>query len=249
MTRRLVVAPARVGRGVSVVVLMAGLAACSSSSGSTGEGGEGGGGGTIGLGDFDAAFVEAQGRIPTSDMPSSGSATYSGVVQMDMFDQASTPVGAVIGDLSLAVDFDQNLQLGQPANFQNAAVTGTISNITGQTTTGDTILWTGDLNTAQGLTTSSVPIVTNTVSVPGVGDITTRTGTLGAWFGGFVSVESDELTYEGDAYVVLSGSFTGEGGTGIWGQSQGFLTPDGSASANNILADFNGLGGFVAEQD
>ncbi|SMY09671.1 hypothetical protein [Flavimaricola marinus] len=235
----------RAMRGVTVLLLAGLVSACSSTGGSTTAGGDGE---DITLADFDTAFADAQGRVPTSDMRGSGAATYTGAVQMDLVDQSSAPVGAVIGDLSLSVDFDQNLQLGQPDNFQNAAVTGTISNITGQTTSGDTIDWSGDLTTDNGLSTSIVAIVTTTFPAPGVGEVTTRTGSLGAYFGGPVSVTSDQLTYEGDAYVVLSGSFTGSGGTGVWGQSQGFLTPDGAPSANNILAEFSGQGGFVASE-
>jgi hypothetical protein len=101
---------------IGLAVAVAALAGC----GGGADAPDTGGGGGLTLGDFDAAFARAQGQIPTSDMPTFGSAAYTGNVQLDVFDVDSVQLAAVIGDLALSVNFDAAEVQGQDGSVSTA---------------------------------------------------------------------------------------------------------------------------------
>jgi hypothetical protein len=109
------------------------------------------------------------------------------------------------------------------------------------------LIWEGDLTTADGIAPSVVTIETDSFPLPGLEPQEIRVGVLTANLGGSASLSSPELTYAGEAYVLMNGTFTGSGGTGLWGSAGVFIVRDG-IGPEATLADVSATGGFVAAQ-
>lgn len=227
-------------RHIGLVLLCTGLAGC------------GGGSAVVDNGDppldifsFGTALAATQSLAPSSDMQTSGSAQYTGAVRLSLVDAGAIPVGAVTGQLSFSVNFDQSLDLGQPSSVINASVTGTIDDIAGQTSEGDALTLSGSLTTGQAPEPSFAAVSSTTFPGPN-GDITAVTGGLAAQFAGDVTVNAGSDATGGTAYVTLGGSFVGDAGEAVWGSALAVIVDRGQGP--DTAAALSGAGEFVATQ-
>jgi hypothetical protein len=213
--------------------LLAGAAAAMALSGCLGGGGGGsgggGGGGTPSPSDYATRLDEVQGRIPTSDLPTSGSGRFTGATRLDVYESgSSTVIGEVIGALEMTVDFD-------PAVTD--PIQGTATDFAG-TVGGQDVAWSGTLAndprfpTAVARTTTDVPL-------PGGGSTTVNAGSMS------VSLTGDIETPEGTTELMLQlgGFFVGPGATGAHGPALA-LGWDGGGFADNV-----GAGDFYIDRD
>ena len=200
----------RVVRSSAAIAACTALAGCLGGGGGGGAagGGGGGGGGAGGLtvAQFNTEMTRIQGLIPTSDMPTVGTASYNGSIKTDLR-KGTNVIGSLLGDLALTVDFAKQGQAG--------SVTGEATNFRG-TVNGNAQTYTGTLTTAdaagKGLP-STVAIDTRTINAPIVGPIITRTGAVSVALTG-------DLTVGGVAGAVVlnpGGSFAGPGGQAVYG--------------------------------
>ena len=122
---------------------IAALTACGGTTTNAGGGGGGGGGGgstsvSSQLSAFDTAFSNAtSGIAPTSNMPTSGSATYAGELQIDVIDDMGAGIGEVLGDTEIMVAF------GQPTASNTSA---TVDKIRGVDNAGTEVTSSGSLS-------------------------------------------------------------------------------------------------------
>ena len=200
-----------------------------------GGGGGAGGGGGGGAGDPDAYSAnlrDVQGRVPTSDMPVSGTARYSGQVQVDVSSGASGgPNGTLTGGLALEIDF-------QPANSDPDTfadnVSGTADNFvlddaSGRSAVGGTLTaGLGEVPAVATATESSIDTGTP------AGTVTVRTGATSVSYGG--ELDFSESGGPSGAQVVLGtgGNFVGPDGQGAWGSATLVGRTDPSVGAPNI---------------
>ena len=118
------------------------VAALTACGGTTTNPGGGGGGGSTSvssqLSAFDTAFSNAtSGIAPTSNMPTSGSATYAGELQIDVIDDMGAGIGEVLGDTEIMVAF------GQPTASNTSA---TVDKIRGVDNAGTEVTSSGSLS-------------------------------------------------------------------------------------------------------
>lgn len=173
------------------------LTAVSGCLGSNGGGGGGGGGFTPE--EYDDALADVQGRIPTSDMPREGTASYSGAARVDGVDGAD---GFVVGEVNLDVDFD-----AEPTE----AISGTATNFSG-VLDGEEVTIGGTLSTGPDFPTA-LAINEFTVDLPTGGSQTVVTGAVSIAMYGDVVDEGDTSTI----LLTLGGNFVGPEGEGIHG--------------------------------
>jgi hypothetical protein len=228
-------------RIVVALVSVTGLSAClGSGSGGGGVGAGGGGGGGGGTdpaaafsSNYDAVTSASLSNAPTSDMPTSLNANYSGQMKVDVND--GSPIGTAYGDLDIAVDWTD----GQTAN----PFSGTASNFTGTLVAGQT----GDIEGTLSVDDSFGGTIGRTVTTiplppPASGSVTTATGA-----GSFTM--TGDLTVDGTAYdttVLLGGSFFRPGGTVMHGAVSGGVKEKGTGGA---IFDAAAAGTFYLIQD
>lgn len=215
----------------------------SSLTGAGAGAGAGGGGGGDPFAAYDAAYDAATAaelaNAPTSDMPISGGADFSGEFKLtDIRDGAGDIVAdAIIGDVALEVGFGRDA---------TGTISGTVDNlrasVDGQTVASDLVLTTGH---AAGLGFDSVmATVENTVDVPGQGPLTVRTGSYSAFFGAGVSAgDLPGVEEDGDLLLTLGGTFTGPGAQGAYGPALGQLV------TGTSLAAYSGAGSHYTTRD
>lgn len=221
------------GAGVALVTATA-LSGCLGGGGGSGGGGGGGGGGGTPAG-YQAAYDRASGKIPTNDMPTSGSASYAGQVQMAARDagQVGSPeVGRVTGDIAMDV------------SFRAAGVTAG-NNVTGSAT--NFVVEAGGQSQAlAGTLTAGAGGLPATVSATSLGVISTPVGpvdagTVGALnvaFRGELSGSVDGAPMTGDVILNIGGAFTGPGAESAFGPAGMLGVEDGG------FADIVGQGTF-----
>ena len=211
------------------------LSAClgSGSGGGAGSGGGGGGagGGGAGGGDafaaYDDAYADATANVlanaPTSDMPVSGSANFSGEAKLTQFmnGDGTLAADAVLADVALAVQFGAG---------STGRISGSADNIRrsldGKVETYDVRL-TSDYAGNTLKLPSSIATVENTINVPGRGPITTRTGSYQVNMAAPVTTaDIPDLETDGDLLLTLGGAFTGQGAQGSIGSASAQILDD-----------------------
>ena len=212
-------------RLAGLVVLTTAMAGCLGSG--SGNVPTGGGGGTTPpkspFAAYDAAYKEATANVlanaPTSDMPTSGSAKYTGQVMIGQVNAngRGKVADGMLGDLTVNVGF---------ANGVNSTVNGKVDNI--RVKVGDKVTSRpGTLTTdyAKGLgLPSTVAIMSNTINVPTQGPRTLRTGSYSLTMGAPVTAQNlPELGIDGDLVLGVSGAFTGQGAKGGYGPASALL--------------------------
>jgi len=149
---------------------------------------------------FDEALEEVQGRVPTSDMPLVGTASYRGATKLTGTGQALG--GEVFGEINLDVDF------GAAAD---EAITGTASNFIGNLDGVDYDIE-GTLSTSDAFPTA-LAVVESTITLPTGGTQNIATGSV------LINMTGD-VTANGETRGVLlslGGAFVGPGGEAIHG--------------------------------
>lgn len=199
--------------------LVAALMACTAVAGCLGSGGGGAGGGTGGGGggggattiaQHDAAFDRVKGLIPTSDMPTTGTANFAGTVKT-VLNKGTNPIGTLLGDLEMAIDFG--------AADKTKAITGSATNFHG-TVNGKDETYTGTLTTANAAAKSlpsTLAIDERTITPPVGGPVTVRTGSIMANMSGDLTVGGKS----GTVLLTTGGTFFGPGGQAISGPALG----------------------------
>ncbi|RUS59327.1 hypothetical protein EGN72_15440 [Pseudorhodobacter sp. E13] len=204
----------RLARGAVAVAAVLSLSACLGSGGGGGAGAGAGAGAGGGTANFAAALSEVQGRIPTSDMPTSGSATYAGQAQVDLRKSDGSMPGKLTGDLKLEVAF-------KPANSDPDTfadnVTGTAGNFV-LDKDGTDVAIPGTLTAGIGSLTAVATSTEQTLTgIPVVGSVTTRTGAMSVYYGGELDMTEAGGSANSDVLLSTGGSFVGAGGTGVHG--------------------------------
>lgn len=205
-------------RLIAVLGACTALAGCLSSggvggAGGTGTGGTGTGGTTTGgltVTEHDAAVKRVTSLIPSSNVPTSGTASYAGGVKTDLY-KGTSPIGTLLGDLAMTIDFSKS--------GATQGITGEITNIRGKQGTTD-VTYAGKLTTEDAKSkgfSNTVGTVTTTVPAPVVGSVTTTTGSVMAHFTGDLTVDGKS----GDVVVQTGGSFFGDQGQAIYGPTGG----------------------------
>lgn len=208
----------RTGILISASIALAGC--LGSSGGGAGGGGAGGGAGGGGAGtvaQHDTRFDQISGMIPTTDMPTTGSANYAGSVKT-ILNEGSTPIGTLLGDIEMQLDF--GMAFADPAS---QSVTGRVHNIRGTIGTED-VTYEGELTTAAAAAPSTMAITETSLGMPGVPDITT--GAIMSNFGGDLTLDGTT----GQANLMLGGAFSGPGGQAASGPANGALWRPGGLS-------------------
>jgi len=181
------------------------LAGCFGGSGGGSGGGGGGGGGGATVEQHDTRFDQLSGMIPTTDMPTSGTADYAGSVKT-ILNEGSTPIGTLLGDIEMQLNFGQAF-----ADPTSQSVSGRVHNIRG-TVNGEEVSYDTELTTA-----AAGPPSTMNISQTSVGGTTLTTGVIGANFAGDVTYEGET----GQANLMLGGAFSGAGGQAATGPAAG----------------------------
>lgn len=110
---------------VSLLGCMA-LAGClNSGSGGGVAGGGGGGGGGATASQHDTRVAALNSAIASTNVPTSGTASYAGSVKADL-NEAATTIGSIMGDLEMQIDFGAAF-----ADSAAQSVSGRISNLRG----------------------------------------------------------------------------------------------------------------------
>lgn len=202
---------------VSLCLVALSLSACVGGGGGGGAGGGGGGGGGASPDAYSTNLSNVQGRIPTSDMPVSGRASYSGQVQVDISSTAPDgPNGTMTGDLDLEIAFQP---AGADPDTFGDNVSGTAGNFvlddgSGRTAVGGTLTaGAGSLPAVAGATETTIDTGTP------AGTVTVRTGAISVDYAGVL--DFSEAGGPSTAEVVLNtgGNFVGPRGEGAWGPS------------------------------
>lgn len=182
------------------------LAGCLGSSGGGSAGGGGGGGGGAGsVGQHDTRYDQLSAMIPTTDMPTTGTANYAGSVKT-ILNEGSTPIGELLGDIELQLNFGQAF-----ADNTVSSVSGRVHNIRG-TVGGDDVAYDTELTTAA----SGAPS-TMTITQTDVAGTTVTTGAIMSNFAGDVTHEGES----GQVNLMLGGYFVGGGGQAALGPASG----------------------------
>ncbi len=219
-------------RSLAAIAAVLSLSACLGSGGG-GVAGGGGGGGGGGTASFAANLSEAQGKIPTSDMRTSGTASYTGQVQVDLRKSDGSMPGKMTGDLDLTVAF-------QPANSDPDTfgdnVTGTAGNFV-LDKDGTDVAIPGTLTAGIGELSAVAASTEQTITgVPVVGSVTTRTGAISVYYGGELDMTEAGGHAASEALLSTGGSFTGPGGTGAHGPASLLTHAPGSAATPEMTS-------------
>jgi len=239
---------------VAVTALTA-ISGCIQGNGGAGGGATGGttGGTTGGSGGTSSASFAAHQSLfgqytdptnlsnaPTSDMPSSGTAQYTGSVAFDtMIKSSDSSVVArdVMGDVDMTVQFAQSGQ---------SPITGTVDNIRGKDAAGSDFTWTAQLSTAHTAGNGTLTTTESTINAPVVGPITNRVGSFMVNFAGDIdATNAPELGTTGTALVSIGGAMFGSGATHSAGPANLVIDDDQQGG----IVDFAGTNGtYVVEK-
>ena len=238
-------------RAVTLVAISAALAGCSSGGGGAGGGGGGGGAGLT-FAEYDALYDRYTnpsdiGNAPTSDMPTGGSATYTGTVSTELRESSTdTKLADVLGDVNLNVAFSDDTSEGS----STSVVTGYVNNVRGvNADDGSEFAYDIELRTDDDTasTAGGGTLMTNqsTISVPTVGDVTTRTGSLMVNLSGEINdTNAPDSDVRGTALMVLGGSCFGPECARSVGTASLVIDDD----ALPGLINYNGSGTYVVER-
>jgi hypothetical protein len=239
----------------AIVAALVGVTALSGCLGSN-SGGGGGGTGTTGTTGGTTGTVSSASsyqalynsktdatvlaNAPTSDMPSSGTAKYTGTVYLNNIADAGTQTNVVatdvLGDADLTVTFAQSGQ---------SAITGTVDNVRGKDATGADFAWTTSFDTAHANGSGTLLTTESTINAPVVGPITTRTGAMNVVLGADITAaNAPELNTTGTALLSLGGNMQGSGATHSTGVAQITIDDDNVAG----IIDWSGAGTYVVEK-
>lgn len=213
------------------VGVAAALSGCVGGGGGSGGGAGGSGGGSAG---FEAAHDAANEKIPTSDMPTSISANYSGQFKAGVNSGSATGVNEnveILGDVDVDVDWTD----GQSTN----PFSGTASNIMVtdvQSGESETLTGTLSVNDEMGgvITRTNIPAQ----NMGGFSIPETNTGSFQFGMTGALSGSEGDL----DATVLVGGNFRGAGGETMVGVVSGGFSEVGSTDPSIFDA---GIGGVV----
>ncbi|SPF80174.1 hypothetical protein [Pseudoprimorskyibacter insulae] len=226
------------------------LAGCLGNGGSGGGGGAGGSGGTgaaASVTSYKALYATysdptALSNAPTSDMPSTGSAKYTGNVYLTNIAEAATPTNVVatdvLGDADLTVNFAKSGQ---------SSITGTVGNIRGKDATGADFTWSTTFDTAHANGSGTLLTNENTITLPAPasGTVTTRAAGLNVILGADITAtNAASLGTTGSALLTLGGNMMGSAGHHSIGTAQ--LAIDDNNKAGII--DYSGTGTYVLEK-
>ncbi|WP_226780794.1 hypothetical protein [Oceaniglobus trochenteri] len=198
MTRNRVSTVLRLGAGLMAATS---LSAC---LGSGSGGGGGGGGGPVDVTQYDTNLERVRDMIPTSDMQTTGTASFSGNTYLEPVDGTT---GHIIGDVNIDVDF---------AAANDAAISGTANNFRG-VLDGEDVAMEGELSTGPRFPSAFVNDDI-AVPVPPGGPIpgapaTVRPGSASIAMYGDIVDEGDTST----VLLTLGGNFVGPGGQALHG--------------------------------
>lgn len=194
------------------------LAGCLGSSNSGGGAAAGGGGGANPAAfktAYDAALRPTQGRTLT---PLSGTADYSGQVEILTNENPADTKEAIYGDLKMAVNFGANVK---------RPVSGTIGNFAGKFG-GEDIKLDGTLSTANAKASDPNFVTSTEITLPAPASGTRTLTSMGGTFTGDLSDPDSKLT--GRTELIVSGDFYGTGGEGIVGMAGGSVAPSSGAA-------------------
>lgn len=217
----------RILKSATCVSILVSLSACMSSNTANGPGGS--------LG-FEAAFDAATDLAPTTDMPTSLNATYTGQMKVGV-NSGSTPLfgtidaqnAEIIGDVTLDVDWTDGMTgpalTGNATNFV-ATEAGTTNSV--------------DLGGTLEVATTPTPTVSR-VSMPatviaGQTIPALNTGAFQATLSGQLSNGSDA----GDVTLLLGGTFFGSGARAMTGPVSGGVRATDSTNPGLFDAGFGG---------
>lgn len=181
-------------------------------TGGGGAGGGGGGGGGATVAQFDAAYNRITSLAPTSDMPATGTATYTGAAKLAL-NEGSTKIGDLLADLEYTID------LGAASADRTTGMSGKAGNFRG-TVNGEEVAFAGEVTTAEGKARSlpqAVDITETTMTLPVVGTTTLRTGAIMANMAGELEVNGER----GLVILQTGGNFFGPGGQAMSGPAGG----------------------------
>lgn len=205
------------------------MAACLGSN--NGNGGGGGGGGTSGgptaSSSYQTEFDRVTGVAPTSDMPTTIQATYSGQLQADVTD-ASQVVGEVVADLNLDVDWVD----GQTSN----PFSGGASNFQGRLAAGEFEAINGTLSVDPAFPGTIARTIFPSSNIGGVSVPEVQTGAMSVTLSGQLSQGENTA----DTTILLGGNFLGSGASAATGAVSGGFS-DATAPGPSIFD--GGIGG------
>lgn len=211
----------RTGALISATVALAGClgGGGGGGGGATGGGGGGpGGGGAATAGQHDTRFDQISSMIPTTDMPTAGSANYAGSVKT-ILNEGNTPIGTLLGDIELQLNFGQAF-----ADATSQSVSGRVHNIRG-TVSGEDVAYENELTTE-----AAGPPSTMNISQTSVAGMTLTTGAIMANFAGDVTLDGET----GQANLMLGGAFAGSGGQAAHGPAAGSWWRPGGVSDYSV---------------
>jgi hypothetical protein len=199
-------------RGTLALMACTAMSACLQGGGGAGGGGGGGGGGAGGLtpAEYQTNFNRVSGMIPTSDMPASGSANFTGTVSTELREAnaGAAVVGTILGDLDLDISFDPTV---------TSPISGTATNFRGELG-GNDVTFAGTLATDATRFPTAVAVSEDTIPLPGgLGTVTTRTGGMSANLVGDLELDGAD----GEVILSLGGNFVGPGAQAAYGPAVG----------------------------
>lgn len=197
----------------------------------------GGGGGAGGSAGYEAAFDAATARVPTSNMPTSLEGNYKGQMKVGFNSGSSTLLGPdvniqnaeVIGDVDLNIAWTD----GMTGNPFTGTATGFVATEAG---TSNSIPIEGTLNVATNLPQTISRVTTPSQVIAGQTIPELNTGAFSVGLAGRLSNGANQ----GDATVLLGGSFFGPGATAMVGTVSGGINEVGNSSQQIFDA---GIGG------
>ncbi len=206
------------------------LVAALSLSACMGSNGGGGGGGPVTAADFDENYDRVTSVAPTTDMPTTIEATYTGAVKADVLEGSAT-VGELLADLELELNWTDDPAVANEVNVW----AGSVTNVRG-TVDGEEFVAEGQLDVVPDL--SAMRRDVTTISVPGVGDVTTETGSAQINLAGTLTVDGETA----NAGMLLGGTCFGPECAALAG------TAGGSISDNPLFPEYVLSGEFYAER-
>ena len=215
-----------------VLVACTGLSACFGSTGGTG----GGPGGGVSFASYQGEFDRVTNQAPTSDMPTSLQASYSGAMRADVTD-GSAVVGQILADVNLDVDWTD----GSSANPFSGGASNFQGTMDGGTTVGDIE---GTLSVDSALP-NAILRNTTTVPLPTGGTQTLNTGALSVSLAGTLTADGESV----DTNLFLGGNFFGPGATAAVGTVVGGFSPEGTDPLQGIFTGGSVGGTFYLEAD
>ncbi len=225
---------------VASIIAVTSLSGCLSGGNGGVVGAGGSGGGAAG---FEAAYDAVAARAPTTDMPTSLDATYTGQFKVGVNNGTAQFFGTnldpqlaeVVGDLDIDVAWTEN----QVANPFSGSATNIVATLAGTSTS---VPITGDLTV-----TDALPFTLNRVNTPSqviAGQTIPELNTGAFLFHMTGRLENDGE--QGDATVQFGGNFFGPGGNAMVGAVVGGINDLSNPSASIFDA---GIGGtFYATQ-